>query len=160
MFPPVYRSSSHYDLLIKTQQSHSLRFSLGHIFTIWFPTRLSNSIQCNAKNKKWPEELRRYAPTKISQIYPKDIPKISQRYPKNILKISSKYPQNIPKISPKYPQNIPKISQKYPQNILKISPKYPQNIPKISCDIIFIFSFSFWFFFLHTFLALTIFWDN
>ena len=27
--------------------------------------------------KKWPEELRRYAPTKMSQRYPKDIPKIS-----------------------------------------------------------------------------------
>ena len=37
--------------------------------------------------------------------------KISQRYPKEIPKISKRYPKDIPMISQRYPKDIPKISQ-------------------------------------------------
>ena len=69
---------------------------------------------------------------KLSQTYPKHVPKPSQTSPKH----PKKTPKHVPKTSPKPPENIPK-SQNIPQtspihspNLPKTSPKHPQTFPK------------------------------
>ena len=109
---------------------------------VWFGVTYLKPLEPSLLGRKWPEELRRYAPKKI-QFYwhltfdiqtmdqftnsPMDqwtkgamdqwtdgqINQWSLRYHQDI-QISLRCAQGILKISPRYPQDVPKISQRYP----------------------------------------------